>query len=133
MPTVSLNECGVVVRGCVSSTPSILTSRDSGPMLWRGEGPRAPYCTWDMCDSLVFCGDEEKGAEFGVKLEKTWLWPWSEAGGPKKRGGEASSRGAGFDFFFPEEDSVAGSGGCVDWGVVAPGGPGSDALGGVWA
>jgi hypothetical protein len=27
MPTVSLNERGVVVRGCDSSTPSIRTSR----------------------------------------------------------------------------------------------------------
>lgn len=39
MPTVSLNECGVVVRGWVSSTPSILTSE---PKLWRGEGPWEP-------------------------------------------------------------------------------------------
>lgn len=131
MPTVSLNECGVVVRGWVSSTPSILTSLDSEPRLWRGDGPWDPYCRWDMCASLLFLGDDEKGAELGVKLENTELG-FSVAGLYRFRG-EPSSSGAGFCFFFPDEDSVFGSGGCVPCGVAAPVGATSEALGGVRA
>ena len=89
---------------------------------------------WEMCGSLIFLGDEEKGAEFGVKLENTWLWLCSEVGGPKNRGGDPSSSGAGLDFFFPEDDSaLCCSAGCVPWGVIAPVGAGKDALGGVCA
>lgn len=47
--------------------------------------------------------------------------------------GDPSSSGAGFCFFFPEEDSVLFSGGCMFWGVVAPVGAGREALGGVCA
>jgi hypothetical protein len=45
MPTVSLNECGVVVRGRVSSTPSMRTSRSLDPV------------------------EDGKGAEIGVYVE----------------------------------------------------------------
>lgn len=84
-----------------------------------------------MCGSLLFFGDEEKGAELGVKFENTELG--LSVAGLNKLGGEPSSSGAGFCFFLPDEDSVFGSGGCVPCGVAAPVGAVSEALGGVRA
>jgi hypothetical protein len=53
MPTVSLNERGVVVRGWTSSIPSIRVSLSLEP------------------------AEDGKGAEIGVKEEYAWLRPGS--------------------------------------------------------
>jgi hypothetical protein len=97
MPTVSLNERGVVVRGCASSTPSIRTSRS--------------------LDS------DGSGADMGVKVENGWPRPGSPVAEPYAKGDSVpvgSSSGVGLlRFFFPEDDSEPRSGGCVCWGVIA--------------
>jgi hypothetical protein len=109
MPTVSLNERGVVVRGCDSSTPSILMSRSLGS------------------------DDEGKGADMGVKDEYGWIRLMSPTPDPKAWGDSVSpgglwvfsnSSGVGLlRFFFPEDDSC-GSSECVCCGVMTPGGGG---------
>jgi hypothetical protein len=98
MPTVSLNECGVVVRGCDSSTPSILISLSRGSE------------------------DECGGAEMGVKVEYVRVRLGSPAADPKAGGDPispgglcvfSSSNGVGLlRFFLPEDDSW-GSSVCV--------------------
>jgi hypothetical protein len=91
MPTVSLNEWGVVVRGCTSSTPSILISLSR--------------------DSV----DGGRGPDMGVYVEYVWLRWGSPVAEPNARGdsvslgarcGFSNSSGVGFvRFFFPEDDS----------------------------
>jgi hypothetical protein len=91
MPTVSLNEWGVVVRGCTSSTPSILESLSRGS---------------------VDCG---RGPDMGVCVV-VYVWPrWgSPVPGPNGRGdsvsldircGLSSSSGEGIKRFLLLEDS----------------------------
>lgn len=94
MPTVSLNEWGVVVRGCVSSTPSILTSRS--------------------LDSVAD-GKDGKGADIGVNDEYGRARVGSPVPDPNANGdsvslislcGFSNSSGVGLlRFFFPEDDS----------------------------
>lgn len=103
MPTVSLNERGVVVRTCDSSTPSILNSLSLGSVA-------------------------DGSADMGVKVEKVMGRMGSPVVGPNGKGdsvpdnslgGFSRSKGVGLPrFFFPDEDSEPLSGGCVCWGVI---------------
>lgn len=116
MPTVSLNECGVVVRGCDSSIPSIRISLSLGSE------------------------DEGSGADMGVNDEYGCDREASPVADPKARGDSISPGGlCGFSsssaggltrFFLPEEDSWGSSAG-VCCGVVAPTGGGPAWPGGV--
>ena len=91
MPTVSLYEWGVVVRGCTSSTPSILIS---------------------LSRCSVDCG---RDPDTGVYAEYVWLRWDSPIAEPYARGDSvslgircdfSSSSGVGFTrFFLPEDDS----------------------------
>ena len=91
MPTVSLNERGVVVRACDSSTPSILKSLSLA----------------SVADGIC--------ADTGVKFVKLTGRMGSPVAGPNAKGdsvldsslgGFSRSKGVGLlRFFFPDEDS----------------------------